>query len=348
MPMTRSSTRAPRTTAAAKPQPSTLPTSVPPETEASDLNDTAQTEAVPPASPHLRDAEGRGSNPTSSDRNLGEQPAPEPQTIGTRAAAAASPSAPPSPSTEPGEGHSSDRLASNQLLNASEIVHSCSQGIGQEIVQDAGQEIGQDAVHVNAVSGDPDPSPPDQPLEHSGHLAHIPASDPRVTAALDVPAKPAPPFGILYANVRGLKQAAPTLQQRVAAEKPAFICLTEVWLNGESLDAEILPPGYKEFARRDRPNSTHGGVLILGLETLLVDELDLNQHYVPGQAEIVGVEYQGFCIYCAYTQNSTVSHVLFDSLCAIRESPVHGSKKVEAKQVIPSLQHISLPEQMHW
>ena len=83
--------------------------------------------------------------------------------------------------------------------------------------------------------------------------------------------------------MRGLKQASATLQQRVAQEKPTFICLTEVWLKeGDSLDAEMLPRGYKVFARRYRPNSSHGGVLILGLETLLVDELDLDRYYVPG------------------------------------------------------------------
>jgi hypothetical protein len=124
-----------------------------------------------------------------------------------------------------------------------------------------------------------------------------------------------------------LKQASATLQQRVAQEKPTFICLTEVWLKeGDSLDAEMLPRGYKVFARRDRPNSSHGGVLILGLETLLVDELDLEQYYVPGQSEIVGVEYQEFCVFCAYTQESKVAPVMFDNLALIREAPEFKDK----------------------
>jgi len=63
------------------------------------------------------------------------------------------------------------------------------------------------------------------------------------------------------------------------------------------------------------------------LETLLVDELDLDRYYVPGHSEVIGVEFQEFCIFCAYTQESKVAPVMFDNLSKIREAPEFKDKK---------------------
>jgi hypothetical protein len=104
-----------------------------------------------------------------------------------------------------------------------------------------------------------------------------------------------------------------------------FVVLTETWLSGESLDAEMLPVGYKVFARMDRPGKG-GGVLILGLELLLVNPLSLDEYYTPYVAEIVGVEYKGLCIFGAYTQSSESSPLLFDSLSRLRESAQFAEK----------------------
>jgi hypothetical protein len=155
------------------------------------------------------------------------------------------------------------------------------------------------------------------------------AMDRAVKAALDIPTAPDKAVDVMYANVRGLRQAAAQLRQRVTAQgkhPPVFIVLTETHLDGDSLDAELLPPGYKVFARRDRTKHG-GGVLILGLATLLVDELDLDQYYTAGLSEIVGIEFQDFQVFGAYTQNSAAAPVLFESLCKIRESDEYGSKK---------------------
>ena len=47
--------------------------------------------------------------------------------------------------------------------------------------------------------------------------------------------------GILYSNIRGLRRGAAQLIQRVGEQKPLFIVLTETHLDGDFLDAEMLP-----------------------------------------------------------------------------------------------------------
>ena len=55
------------------------------------------------------------------------------------------------------------------------------------------------------------------------------------------------------------------------------------------LDAEMLPPGYRVFSRKDRTKHG-GGVLILGLEMLLIDTLKLEKHYAPCVSEVIGLK----------------------------------------------------------
>jgi hypothetical protein len=130
---------------------------------------------------------------------------------------------------------------------------------------------------------------------------------------------------VIYANIRGLRQGAAQLRHRVATFDPMFVVLTETHLDGDSLDAEMLPPGYRVFARKDRTKHG-GGVLILGLEMLLVNDLKLDKYHAPCVSEIVGVEYQDFYIFGAYTQSHLTAPMLFDSLCQIRESSEFAEK----------------------
>ena len=48
---------------------------------------------------------------------------------------------------------------------------------------------------------------------------------------------------ILYANVRGLRQAAAQLRMRAELISPTIIILTETHLDGGPLEAEMLTPG---------------------------------------------------------------------------------------------------------
>ena len=123
---------------------------------------------------------------------------------------------------------------------------------------------------------------------------------------------------IIYANIRGLHQGAAQLRHIVATFNLMFAAPMETHLDGHSLDAETLPPGYRAFARKDQTKH-EGGVLIIGLEMLLVNELKFDKYSAPCLSEIVGVEYQDFFIFGAYTQSSPASPVLFDSLCHIRD-----------------------------
>ena len=64
----------------------------------------------------------------------------------------------------------------------------------------------------------------------------------------------------------------------------------------------------------------------MGLEPLMVNALKLNEYYVSGKSELVGMEYQDFHIFGAYTQSSDSVPVLFDSLSRIRISEKYGEK----------------------
>ena len=59
---------------------------------------------------------------------------------------------------------------------------------------------------------------------------------------------------------------------------------------------------------------------------LLVDTLKLEKYYAPCISKVIGVEYQGFCIFGAYTQRHLTAPTIFDSLCQIRESDEFAEK----------------------
>ena len=64
---------------------------------------------------------------------------------------------------------------------------------------------------------------------------------------------------IIYANIRGLRQGAAQLRHRVATFSLMFVVLTETHLDGDSLHAEMLPPGYRVFARKGQTKHIGGG-----------------------------------------------------------------------------------------
>ena len=53
---------------------------------------------------------------------------------------------------------------------------------------------------------------------------------------------------------------------------------------------------------------------------------NLDKYHAPCVSEIVGVEYQDFYIFGAYTQSHLAAPMLFDSLCQIRESNEFAEK----------------------
>ena len=125
-------------------------------------------------------------------------------------------------------------------------------------------------------------------------------------------------FTILYANVRVLSQAAAQLRYRATTLRPAFIVLTDTNLNGDAVEAEMLPSGYVVSARKDRTQHG-GGVIIMSQEHLLVNALKLNDFYQAEVAEIIGVEWNGYQIFDGYTRSSKAAPKMFDSFTRIKE-----------------------------
>ena len=73
---------------------------------------------------------------------------------------------------------------------------------------------------------------------------------------------------MLYANVRGLRQASGELRKRVVDSQPHLIGLTETHLCKDPI-AGLLPQGYKLVARLDRTNKG-GGLLWAAKSHLLL------------------------------------------------------------------------------
>ena len=59
--------------------------------------------------------------------------------------------------------------------------------------------------------------------------------------------------------------------------EPNIAMASETWLNPTIVEREALPESYRFVARRDRPNSSHGGVAIIARQDLEASETDL--HY---------------------------------------------------------------------
>ena len=57
--------------------------------------------------------------------------------------------------------------------------------------------------------------------------------------------------------------------------EPEIILASEVWLNPTIAEREVLPESYRFVARKDRPNSSHGGVAIIAKHDLEASEIDV-------------------------------------------------------------------------
>ena len=55
---------------------------------------------------------------------------------------------------------------------------------------------------------------------------------------------------------------------------PDVILASETWLKPTIAEREVLPANYKFVARKDRPNSSHGGVAIIAMHNLDTAEVD--------------------------------------------------------------------------
>ena len=56
---------------------------------------------------------------------------------------------------------------------------------------------------------------------------------------------------------------------------PDVILASETWLNPTIAEREVLTANYKFVARKDRPNSSHGGVAIIAKHDMDASEVDM-------------------------------------------------------------------------
>ena len=87
---------------------------------------------------------------------------------------------------------------------------------------------------------------------------------------------------ILNINFQSIKSKREEFWSILDQCDPDIVLATETWLNPSIMEAEVLPPGYKFAARRDRPSSSHGGVAIITRDNIDASEIPLTT-----QAEMV-------------------------------------------------------------
>jgi hypothetical protein len=163
-----------------------------------------------------------------------------------------------------------------------------------------------------------------------GHYVPSCDDDPCIDTSLYSTAK----LTVLYANVRGLRQASGELRKRVVDSQPHLIGLTETHLCKDPI-AGLLPQGYKLVARLDRTNKG-GGLLWAAKSHLLIDKVDLKQYNTVGSAEMLGIRCMGTTLPLCYTQKSSKATTLlrackqykldhpFDDIAFIGDFNVHN------------------------
>ena len=80
---------------------------------------------------------------------------------------------------------------------------------------------------------------------------------------------------ILVINFQSLRSKRESFWAMLEYCEPDIVLATETWLNQTIAEREILPENYRFVARRDRPNSTYGGVAIIAKHDLDATEIDL-------------------------------------------------------------------------
>ena len=89
---------------------------------------------------------------------------------------------------------------------------------------------------------------------------------------------------ILVINFQSIRSKRESFWAMLEYSDPDIILATETWLNPTIAEREVLPANYKFVARKDRPNSSHGGVAIIAKHDLDASEVD-----TPATSEFVAV-----------------------------------------------------------
>ena len=87
---------------------------------------------------------------------------------------------------------------------------------------------------------------------------------------------------ILVINFQSITAKREALWALLEYADPDVVLATETWLNTTIAEREVLPASYRFLARRDRTNSTYGGVAIISKHDIESTILD-----IPGNTEFV-------------------------------------------------------------
>ena len=79
---------------------------------------------------------------------------------------------------------------------------------------------------------------------------------------------------ILVINFQSIRSKRESFWAMLEYSDPDVILAIETWLNPTIAEREVLPANYKFVARKDRPNSSHGGVAIIAKHDLDTAEID--------------------------------------------------------------------------
>lgn len=79
---------------------------------------------------------------------------------------------------------------------------------------------------------------------------------------------------ILVINFQSIRSKRESFWSMLEYCDPDIIFASETWLNPTIAEREVLPANYKFVARKDRPNSSHGGVAIIAKHDLDASEVD--------------------------------------------------------------------------
>ena len=79
---------------------------------------------------------------------------------------------------------------------------------------------------------------------------------------------------ILVINFQSIRSKRESFWAMLEYSDPDVILANETWLNPTIAEREVLPANYKFVARKDRPNSSHGGVAIIAKHDLDTAEID--------------------------------------------------------------------------
>ena len=83
---------------------------------------------------------------------------------------------------------------------------------------------------------------------------------------------------VMSINFQSIRSKKEEFWSMLEYSDPDIILASETWLNPNIKEREILPPSYTFAARRDRPNSSHGGVAIITKSNIGASEIPLQSN----------------------------------------------------------------------